>query len=178
VLVLSLAEVGGGYFRTLYGLQDIFQPVAAAYQPLLANLWPTAMLLFAISFPERLAFDRRFPWLKWTVIAPIVLRVVALNPIYDFIARRDPDAARRLHDALAPTEAYLGTSYGLFILLFLAIMGYRTITERQPDARRRLRLLVTGAALSVTPIFALLLIVGGPTELRRLGHSFPSSGRR
>jgi len=159
VLVLSLAEFGGGYFRSLYGREDVFQPVAAAYQPLLANMWPTAMLLFAISFPERLALDRKVPWLKWVVIAPIVLRVVALNPIYDFIARRDPDAARRLHQALMPTEAYFGTSYGLFILLFLVIMGYRTITERQPDARRRLRLLVTGAALSVTPMLAFLLLV-------------------
>ena len=159
VLVLSLAEFGGGYFRSLYGREDVFQPVAAAYQPLLANMWPTAMLLFAISFPERLALDRKVPWLKWVVIAPIVLRVVALNPIYDFIARRDPDAARRLHQALAPTETYFGTSYGLFILLFLVIMGYRTITERQPDARRRLRLLVTGAALSVTPMLAFLLLV-------------------
>ena len=159
VLVLSLAEFGGGYFRSLYGREDVFQPVAAAYQPLLANMWPTAMLLFAISFPERLAFDRKVPWLKWIAIAPIVLRVVALNPIYDFIAGRDPDAARRLHQALAPTESYFGTSYGLFILLFLVIMGYRTITERQPDARRRLRLLVTGAALSVTPMLAFLLLV-------------------
>ena len=162
-LVLSLAEFGGGYFRSLYGREDFFQPVAAAYQPLLANLWPTAMLLFAISFPERLALDRKVPWLKWIVIAPIVLRVVALNPVYDFIARRDPDAARRLDQALMPTEAYLGTSYGLFILLFLLIMGYRTITERQPDARRRLRLLLTGAALSVTPMLAfLLLVASGP----------------
>ncbi len=38
-------------------------------------------------------------------------------------------------------------------------MGYRTITERQPDARRRLRLLLTGAALSVTPMLAFLLLV-------------------
>ena len=38
-------------------------------------------------------------------------------------------------------------------------MGYRTFTERQPDARRRLRLLVTGAALSVTPILGFLLLV-------------------
>ncbi len=38
VLVLSLAEFGGDSFRSLYGREDFFQPVAAAYQPLLANL--------------------------------------------------------------------------------------------------------------------------------------------
>ena len=45
----------------LYGSESWFQPIAAAYQPILANLWPTAMLFFAIYFPERLPFDRRYP---------------------------------------------------------------------------------------------------------------------
>ena len=70
LLVLSVAE----FARRLLPVprtdrRDCFQPVAAAYQPLMANLWPTVMLLFAISFPERLAFDRRVPWLKWVVVA-------------------------------------------------------------------------------------------------------------
>src|SRR5688572_10179964 len=121
-------------------------PIFAAYQPLLSNMWPSAMLFFALTFPERLAFDRRLPWLKWVVIAPLALHVVALNPFFDFVARRDPRAALRFRDALAWTEGYFGTSYGLFILLFLAIMGYRAYTEEQPDARRRLWLLLAGAA--------------------------------
>ena len=159
LLVLSLPEFSGGYFRFLGGREDWFQPFAAAYQPLLANMWPTAMLLFAISFPERLAIDRRLPWLKWALIAPVVLRVVALNPVYDFVARRDPDAALRLNDSLGWTGVYFGPSYPLFILLFLLIMGYRAYTERQPDARRRLLLLLAGAGLSVTPLFVFLLLL-------------------
>jgi sigma-B regulation protein RsbU (phosphoserine phosphatase) len=156
LLVLSLAEFGGAHFRLLYGREDAFQPLAAAYQPLMANMWPTAMLLFALSFPERLSIDRRLPWLKWVVIAPIFARVVMLNPVYDFMARRDVGAARRLHEALAPTEFYFGISYGLFLLLFLVIMGYRAYSERQPDARRRLRLLLAGAGVSVAPMLVFL----------------------
>jgi sigma-B regulation protein RsbU (phosphoserine phosphatase) len=158
LLVLSLAEFGGAHFRVLYGREDAFQPVAAAYQPLMANMWPTAMLLFALSFPERLSIDRRLPWVKWVVIAPILTRVVALNPVYDFVARRDVGAARRLHEAFAPTEFYFGISYGLFLLLFLVIMGYRAYSERQPDARRRLRLLLSGAGVSVAPMFVFLAL--------------------
>ena len=157
LLVLSVPEFGGGYLRFLGGRENWFQPIAAAYQPLAANLWPTAMLLFAISFPERLGFDRRWPWLKWVIVAPIALRVIALNPVFDYIARRDPPAAMRLQDALGWTEAYFGTSYALFILLFLGIMAYRAYTERQPDARRRLWLLLAGAAFSVTPIVGFLI---------------------
>jgi len=157
LLVLSVPEFGGGYLRFLGGRENWFQPIAVAYQPLAANLWPTAMLLFAISFPERLGFDRRWPWVKWVVVTPIALRVIALNPVFDYIARRDPPAAMRLQDALGWTDAYFGTSYALFILLFLGIMSYRVFTERQPDARRRLSLLLAGAAFSVTPIVGFLI---------------------
>ena len=159
LLVLSLPEFGGGYFRFLAGRDDWFQPIAAAYQPLLANMWPTAMLLFAISFPERLGFDRRMPWLKWVVVAPVILRIVALNPVFDFVARRDPEAAMGFRAQLAWTGLYFGPSYPLFLLLFLAIMAYRAFTERQPDARRRLMLLLSGAALSVTPLFIFVVLL-------------------
>src|SRR5688572_14965812 len=157
LLVLSLAEFTGGYFRFLGGREDWVGVIAAAYQPLMANMWPTAMLFFALSFPDRLAIDRRLPWLKWVVIVPIAVRVIGLNPVYDFVARRDPPAALRLHDSLAWTETYFGTAYPLFILLFLAIMGYRAYTERQPDARRRLWLLLFGAGLSVAPLVGFLV---------------------
>jgi sigma-B regulation protein RsbU (phosphoserine phosphatase) len=157
LLVLSLAEFTGGYFRFLGGSESWFQPIAAAYQPLLANMWPTAMLFFAITFPERLGFDRRWPWLKWVAIVPIVVRVVGLNPVYDYVARRNPAGALRLQESLAWTEVYFGTSYPLFILLFLVIMGYRAYTERQPDARRRLLLLLSGVGLSVAPLAGFLI---------------------
>lgn len=61
LLLLSVAELAGGNYHFLYGRQDFFQPIAAAYQPVLANFWPTAMLLFAIYFPERLPLDQRAP---------------------------------------------------------------------------------------------------------------------
>jgi sigma-B regulation protein RsbU (phosphoserine phosphatase) len=157
LLVLSLPEFAGGYFRFLGGRDDLVGRVAAAYQPLLANIWPTAMLFFALSFPERLAIDRRFPWLKWVVIVPIAIRVIGLNPVYDFVARRDPPSALRLQDSLAWTETYFGTSYPLFILLFLGIMAYRAYTEPQRDARRRLWLVLAGAGLSVAPLVAFLV---------------------
>jgi sigma-B regulation protein RsbU (phosphoserine phosphatase) len=157
LLVLSVPEFGGASMRFIGGRDDWFIPVFAAYQPLMSNMWPTAMLFFAIAFPDRLAIDRRVPWLKWVIVAPIALRVIALNPVYDYVARHDPSTARRLQESLGLTESYFGTSYGLFILLFLAIMGYRAYTERQPDARRRLLLLVAGAGFSVLPIVGFLI---------------------
>jgi phosphoserine phosphatase RsbU/P len=161
-LMLSLAEFSGANFRMLYGRNDFFQPIAAAYQPILANLWPTAMLLFALYFPHRLPLDRRFGWVKWIAITPVVVRIVALNPVFEYLAIRDPAAALTLHRALEPLGIAVGLSFPVFIALFLVIMGYRTFSERDPDARRRLRLLNAGAVLSLTPacIFLVFLAAG------------------
>src|SRR5688572_13474291 len=156
-LMLSVGEFAGGNFRMLYGSESFFQPIAGAYQPILANLWPTAMLFFAIYFPDRLAIDRRFPWIKWILIAPILLRIIALNPVFEFMASRDPTGALALHRALEPTGLLVGLSFPVFIAAFFAIMGYRTVTERNADARRRLLLLNAGAAVSLAPGIALLI---------------------
>src|SRR5688572_21908146 len=133
-LMLSLGEFAGGHFRMLYGSDTFFRPIAAAYQPILANLWPTAMLFFAIYFPDRLALDRRYPWIKWVLITPILLRVIGLNPVFEFIAARNSDSALALHRTLGPTGLYVGLSFPGFLLLFFAIMAYRTVTERNADA--------------------------------------------
>ena len=155
--MLSVAEFSGANVHFLYGRQDFFQPIAATYQPVLANLWPTAMLLFAIYFPDRLPLDRRWPWMKWLVIAPVAVRVIGTNPVFEYVAQRNPQAALDLHRALEPTARYVGPAYVLFILAFFVIMGYRTFTERQPDARRRLLLLCAGAAISVLPGLGILV---------------------
>ena len=85
------------------------------------------------------------------------MRIVADNVVTQFIARRNPEAALGLHNALqhgafAPTWQYVLATYLLFVVGFFAIMAYRTFTEREPDARRRLLLLDAGAAVSLTPM--------------------------
>jgi sigma-B regulation protein RsbU (phosphoserine phosphatase) len=156
-VMISVAEFAGASVRLLYGSDNWFRPIAAAYQPLLSNIWPTTMLFFALYFPERLRLDRRYPWIKWVLILPIVIRIVALNPVFEYLATRNPQAALALHDALQPTGTYHGVAYPGFLLLFFVLMGYRTLTEHNPDARRRLLLLNAGAAVSLGPGVGLLI---------------------
>src|SRR5687767_1755592 len=122
-VMISVAEFGGATVRLLYGSDTWFRPIAAAYQPLLANIWPTAMLFFAVYFPERLQLDRRYPWIKWVLILPIVVRIIALNPVFEYLATRNPQAALALHDAVEPTGTYFGVSYPGFLVLFFVLMG-------------------------------------------------------
>jgi sigma-B regulation protein RsbU (phosphoserine phosphatase) len=151
-LLLGTVEFVSANARALYGRQDFLQQISAAYQPILANLWATAMLLFAIYFPERLPLDRRAPWVKWVAIAPVAVILMCETVVFDAVARRDPEAAFGLHTALDPVGPYVRASFLLFVVGFFAIMAYRTFTERKPDARRRLLLLDTGAVVGLFPL--------------------------
>ena len=72
-MMISFAEVsGGGSILTWFGHDDLFQVIGAAYQQFAANVWGAAMMLFGIYFPERHAVDRRWPWVKWLLLAPIL----------------------------------------------------------------------------------------------------------
>ncbi len=146
----------------LFGRTDWFQPVAAVYQPLFGNLWPVSMMLFGIYFPERLPFDRRFPWVKWLVLAPVLFRVLGTNVLTDVLVLRDPQAAATVARTFAPMLPLVGALHFVAIGAFFAASGYRAFRERRPDARRRLMLLHTGAAVALTPVcvFAVLTLAG------------------
>jgi sigma-B regulation protein RsbU (phosphoserine phosphatase) len=71
----------------------VFQTIAAVYQPLLANLWPSAMMLLGIYFPQRLELDRRHPWIKWLILGPILFRAVGSNIALDLLVLNRAAAA-------------------------------------------------------------------------------------
>ena len=160
MLLLGMAEFVGANWRTLYGRHDWFQLVSVVYQPLAANLWPMSMMLFGLYFPERLPLDRRFPWVKWIVIAPILFRAAGTNVVFDIVALNDLGAATTLTNSFRPFVPVVGALHFVAIGLFFAALGWRTFTEQKPDARRRLKLLYWGATVALTPlcIFAVLLL--------------------
>jgi sigma-B regulation protein RsbU (phosphoserine phosphatase) len=99
---------------------------------------------------------------KWLVISPVVVTVIAETAVFDFVARWDADAAFELHNAFDPIGPYVRASFLLFTVGFFVIMAYRTFSEREPDARRRLLLLATGSAVSLVPtvVFLALFLAG------------------
>jgi len=165
-LMLGLANFIGGNYRTLFG-DGAVQPLLTTFRQFAANVGPTALLLFIIVFPDRLQFDRRYPWVKWLALGPLLVRVTLsavitgleihhldlLAPIHGFFHRLDP--LSNLHTAA--------------VTAFFVVLGYRTITASDRDARRRLLLLTAAAAASFIPFIVMVelgfLNAGGWTTL-------------
>jgi len=165
LMMVSFAEQSGGYPRTNFGYDDWLQPLLAGYERFSSNLWGVAMMLFGIYFPERLNLDRRWPWAKWILIVPLLLRAAQLG-LAQALTGHHAGSALSIEKVL-PSSTIPMIMQMTAVGLFFAGMGYKTGTATNPDARRRLFLLNAGATVSLTPIFILVImnLVRGTTWL-------------
>jgi hypothetical protein len=119
VVLLSLAAfIGGGSGpQGTFGRENILQPLFAGFHAFLSLIAAPALMLFGITFPEQLAFDRRFPWLKWIVVGHLVL-----GPSWEQVVSRDyrpwdrertviDTAASRVADSVAVLLSSLPTEF-------------------------------------------------------------------
>jgi sigma-B regulation protein RsbU (phosphoserine phosphatase) len=175
VLLLSFpAFVGGGSWSAMFGREDILQPLLTGFHIFFANIASSALVLFGIAFPERLAIDRRVPWLKWVLFGPLMLWVTGVAIVYGLAVRNFALAldVQRAVDVLnkwtwGGAEA---TAHGVLhiaaVIVCFGSLGYKTVTASSRDARRRLLLLDVGAAVSVAALIVLLVVIRGGTLLQ------------
>jgi phosphoserine phosphatase RsbU/P len=152
LLMLSVANlITDG--RTIFGHEDAVQPFLTGLTAMLIRLGPLALVYFGIIFPETLAFDRKFPWIKWIVIGPMLVRA-GLSGIAVGLLLHHRDLTSSL---LAILRAVDPTDIELSLIgLFFVILGYKTVTATTGDARRRFLLLDTGIGVGLLPLLATL----------------------
>src|SRR5262249_15514478 len=78
LMMMSFAQVPGPEIADEATWGPGWRVAGTLYDQVMAGTWPIWMMLFGIAFPERLALDRRRPWLKWLVVGPIALSALAL----------------------------------------------------------------------------------------------------
>jgi sigma-B regulation protein RsbU (phosphoserine phosphatase) len=120
------------------------------YQSILGNTWPLWMLLFAFYFPLPFALVKRMPWIGWVLAAPSA--AFAALDIYG--------SFEQLHHIeriawLARLESQANTAqtvwYVVLVCAFFGCLRYKAIKISSPDARRRMRILVSGCSYALTP---------------------------
>jgi sigma-B regulation protein RsbU (phosphoserine phosphatase) len=163
VVLLSFAASSvGGNSLILFGSQNIFQPLLAMFPAFFGIIAAAALMLFGIAFPERLEFDRRYPWLKWIVAGHLIL-VSVLAAVGLGLWGNHVELARRFIapplERLTGVEGNFGSLSRAAALLICAVsLGWKTITAPSRDARRRLLLLDMGAIPSIAALLTLLIV--------------------
>jgi phosphoserine phosphatase RsbU/P len=162
LMMMSFAQLPGGDPDDEAAWGPVWRAAGTFYDQVMSGTWPIWMMLFGLAFPERLALDRRRPWLKWSLIGPLAVLVLA-DGLGAVAGVEGIEAGGRLlafNRASGPLRLALAM---LAIGSFFASFGFRSGTARSPDARRRLMLLYTGAFVGITPTFLLVIasIAGG-----------------
>ncbi len=139
------------------GLEGFDQsPVLSSFKSVCFGSWALAMFLFGLYFPEPVPIDKKLPWLKWLLIVPLGYQifVVLLDQLKHY-------TGVGIVDLLSPiNKVYFRFSMPLnmtAIGLFFACLGWKSGTAESPDARRRLRVMMVGTTVSMTPFFILIL---------------------
>ncbi len=145
----------GGFWYIVFGVWDLIAELAA---------FP-ALLWFGLFFPERWRIDRRWPALKWIVLATQVCGFV-LYFWFSYLHGFDTARMPRFRGAKWWTDKIIGWGQAACIIVFLAAIFDKLRSASTPDARRRLRVLAVGSAFSLVP----LLIMFG--VLPFFGYSF------
>ena len=130
--------------------------VVGAFQDIAFACWALAMLLFGIYFPERWRLDEKLPWLKWIFIIPLGFQIVLI--LFNLLL---VNTGINLFGYLGPLPRFYA-SFGwvvnmLAIGLFFAALGHKSGTTKNPDAKRRLRVMLYGTSLAITPSFFIVL---------------------
>jgi len=148
VMLLGFSSIAlEGYARnTLVGF----------YNSLFYSCWALSMFLFALYFPERWNFDRRFPWAKWILIVPLGFQIFTvllshLKILFGINAIDQLDFIVKPYNKLSIFVNM--TAIGMFFF----ILGVKSGTLKAPDARRRLQLMVYGTMAAMMPTFFIIL---------------------
>jgi len=170
LLVLLLGFSGSVGSAWIYGGEGRLQSLFVGFTALRSSLLVPALMLFGIAFPERLPFDRRFPWLKWIVAGYLVLVAVLVGISVGLWVHHVAWAREFVNVPIQWLTGVEGDFGGAVSLLALAIcvgsLGWKAFAPPNRDSRRRLTLFFLGAAPGVvTLLFALLW--------NRLGHEIP-----
>ena len=144
--------------------------LVGAYQKIFFAAWALGMLLFGIYFPERWAWDKKVPWLKWLFIIPLAFQILITLAavLHGFTGIALLDYLGSIPRTFATIAPFVNM---IAIGLFFAALAYKSGTTVNPDARRRLRVMLYGTSLAITPSFLIVLYriftgaKGGFTEI-------------
>lgn len=130
------------------------------YRRLLDSGWLGCLFLLGIYFPEPFPRTRRWPW--WKFLASVVLPVWATFLIADVasfvIELYSVKAAIPFNVFLARARLSPQLLQAVVVASFLFCMVVKYRIASSQDAKRRLRILLTGTALSLLPITSLSII--------------------
>ncbi len=142
----------------LNGWQAPLHLYGILFQDWALNTFGIWILLLGIRFPPHSELDRNLPFIKWTLIGPLVLAclLTLVSDTVGYFSFHPVEQLRSVTDLIGNFTLLLSVTA---ILLFFLTIGLKIRRTSAADQRRRLNVLLTGSTVSLIPI-SLLTLVG------------------
>jgi phosphoserine phosphatase RsbU/P len=157
LLLLAFPETAFGNLGWSFWPEPWYVSFFVWYELLQDFVFP-ALLWFGFLFPERWRVDRRLPWFKYAILAAsFVVSVLGFG--FRAAQHFSVQAIRPLVRLQMWTDRCSSWLTLTCILLFLAALFDKLRSASTADARRRLRVLAIGSALSLGPLVIIFSVV-------------------
>ncbi|HEY0459356.1 MAG TPA: SpoIIE family protein phosphatase [Pyrinomonadaceae bacterium] len=115
------------------------------------------LLLFGLYFPERLNFDRRYPFAKWLLLVPLAFNGIA--NLFEQTGRLFGWRAfwESIDNATAPLDKLFTILTMIAFGLFFSMLAFKSGTLANKDSRRRLRILYVGTSAALLPSLVIVI---------------------
>jgi phosphoserine phosphatase RsbU/P len=155
-LLLGVSQVTSTF--NAYAFPAFLHLFVTVYRAVIATTWPIWMALFGLYFPHRFAWDRRWPLIKYLLIGPLAVASVlyTIDAAGALVNFADIGPLDRFLDRDAAKTALFALSISAISSFFFSI-GLKLAKSSNKDARRRLRILLAGSFVSLTPLFLFIL---------------------
>jgi phosphoserine phosphatase RsbU/P len=152
-------------FSGLFGLYSWALPpgireLAIVVHSGLSTLFAYTFMRFFLVFPSPSAVERRLPWLKHVLLVPVIC-IGAVSMALELVAGRSIEAAEGLASVFRIkgfATVYLIVFFGM-LLLGLGTGVWRALAAPTADERRRMGIIISGAAAGLLPMMAFVAYV-------------------
>jgi len=157
-MLISFGNIGGS--GTSWALPSPWRELLFVYHPILSNTWPLWLVLFALYFPRPFPWIARWKWLIWVLAAPPLV-LLSLDIYANFEAGAHIAKLGGLAAFEHGADHVITLLFTVYIFGFFFFLGWKGGVLKNPDAKRRLRLMVQGCSLSLVPLFPVVLAEQG-----------------
>ncbi len=149
LLFLCFSALFGTYY---WALPPGVRELATVVHGGLTAFFSYAFMRFFLLFPSPAPLDRRLPWLKHVLLVPVSL-VAVLSIAIGLLAGESLAAAERIASlfTIGFVEVAFSTLYIGMLALGMATGAWRAFAAPTPDERRRLTIVIAGAAAGLLP---------------------------
>jgi sigma-B regulation protein RsbU (phosphoserine phosphatase) len=122
------------------------------------SAWGLSMFLFAWEFPRRAAWQERMGWLRLGAVAALVASI-GVSAVSSYLtAWGDPGRWASVIDGTFRFSGVIQFLNMAAISAFFGLLTSKRFALSDLDSRRRLRIILGGAILALTPMFVVILV--------------------